>query len=147
VLHTFVEATNGRCRAGNKTYCAFIDAKKAYDRVWRDCLWKRLWDSGVQGNVWRLLRAGYVTVKSCVLCDGEQSQWFDSAVGVRQGCVLSPVLYSVFINGFAKHLKKSDIGGIMVGQNKLSLLLFADDIVMFAESVDTGDVRHIRRIL
>ena len=94
VLHTFVEATNGRRRAGNKTYCAFIDVKKAYDRVWRDGLWKRLSDSGVQGKVWRLLRAGYVTIKSYVLCDGEQSQWFDSAVGVRQGCVLYPVLYS-----------------------------------------------------
>ena len=78
----------------------------------------------------------YSKVSSCVLVDGEQSQWFDSMVGVRQGCVLSPILYSVFINGFAKFIKASGTGGITISSDTLSLLLFADDIVMFAESAE-----------
>src|ERR1700759_4695367 len=64
-----------------KTYCAFIDVRKAYDRVWRDGLWKRMWEAGVRGKMWRIIRAMYSKVSSCVLVDGEQSQWFDSMVG------------------------------------------------------------------
>ena len=92
--------------------------------------------SGREREMWRIIRAMYSKVSSCVLVDGEQSQWFDSMVGVRQGCVLSPILYSVFINGFAKFIKASGTGGVTIGSDTLSLLLFADDIVMFAESAE-----------
>ena len=34
------------------TYTAFIDVKKAYDTVWRNGLWKRMWDVGVRGKMW-----------------------------------------------------------------------------------------------
>ena len=36
------EVVRGRRREGKKTYCVFMDVKKAYDRVWRDGLWKRM---------------------------------------------------------------------------------------------------------
>ena len=49
---------------------------------------------------------------------------------------MSPILYSVFINGFAKFIKASGTGGVTIGSDTLSLLLFADDIVMFAESAE-----------
>ena len=56
ILYTWAEVVRGRRGAGMKTYCAFIDVKKAYDRVWRDGLWKRLWESGVRGKMWRVVR-------------------------------------------------------------------------------------------
>ena len=115
------------------TYCAFIDVKKAYDRVWRDGLWKRLFDVGVNGKMWRVVKEMYREVKSCVMVDGEQTEWFDTDMGVRQGCVISPILYSVFINGFAKQLINRGVGGVRVAVDLLRILLFADDIVLFAE--------------
>jgi hypothetical protein len=130
----FSEVVKGRKDIGKATFCAFIDVRKAYDRVWRDGLWKRLWEAGVKGKMWRVLRALYKEVKSCVMVDGELSEWFETLVGVRQGCVLSPVLYSLFINGFAKFLKEKSVGGVKVAEEWLRLLLFADDIVLFAES-------------
>jgi hypothetical protein len=130
----FSEVVKGRKDIGKATFCAFIDVRKAYDRVWRDGLWKRLWEAGVKGKMWRVLRALYKEVKSCVMVDGELSEWFETLVGVRQGCVLSPVLYSLFINGFAKFLKEKSVGGVEVAEEWLRLLLFADDIVLFAES-------------
>ena len=42
-----------KSRVGMSTYAAFIDVKKAYDTVWRQGLWKRLWDEGVRGKMWR----------------------------------------------------------------------------------------------
>ena len=127
----------GRKAEGKKTYCAFIDVKKAYDRVWRDGLWVRLWEAGVRGKMWRVIRNMYKEVKSCVMVDGEQTDWFETHMGVRQGCVISPILYSVFINGFAKELIGKKVGGVNIGEEVLNLLLFADDIVLFADDGDS----------
>jgi hypothetical protein len=101
--------------------------------VWREGLWKRLWDAGVRGKMWRVVRAMYMEVHSCVMVEGEKTEWFETLMGVRQGCVLSPILYSIFINGFAKELIERGVGGVEVGEDVLRLLLFADDIVLFAE--------------
>ena len=111
VLYTYSEVVRGRKWEGKSTYCAFIDVKKAYDRVWRDGLWKRLWDTGVQGKMWSVIKNMYREVKSCVMVDGEHTSWFETLMGVRQGCVISPILYSVFINGFAKDLIGKGVGG------------------------------------
>ena len=48
--------------------------------------------------------------------------------------MLSPVLYSIFINGFAKFLKEKGAGGVQVAEEWLRILLFADDIVLCAET-------------
>ena len=45
-----------KARSGRTTYTAFIDVKKAYDTVWRDGLWIRLWEEGVRGKMWRMKR-------------------------------------------------------------------------------------------
>ncbi len=76
----------------------------------------------------------YEKVESCVLVNGQQSEWFDVEVGVRQGCVLSPVLFSLFIDGIAKELKKNGFG-IQLEEgddDKFGLLMYADDIVLIA---------------
>ena len=63
--------------------------------------------------------------KSAVLLDGGQSEAFDVEQGVAQGCSLSPILFSVFINGLFREVEEADsgveksIGGTLVG------LLFA----------------------
>ena len=49
------------------TYTAFIDVKKAYDTVWRNGLWRRLWEEGVRGKMWRVIKGMYNVVQSAVL--------------------------------------------------------------------------------
>jgi hypothetical protein len=88
------------------TYTAFIDVKKAYDTVWRDGLWKRLWDEGVRGRMWRVVKNMYSAVQSAVLVGEEQTEWFELNTGVRQGCVMSPILFSLFISGLAKEINE-----------------------------------------
>ena len=122
-----------KARSGRTTYTAFIDVKKAYDTVWRDGLWIRLWEEGVRGKMWRMIREMYRTVQSSVLVDGEQTEMFELNTGVRQGCVMSPVLFSVFINGLAKEINKRT-KGICVGDRKVRLLMYADDIVLMSET-------------
>ena len=120
-------------RVGQKTYCCFIDLKKAFPSVWRDGLWKRLWDEGVRGKMWRIIRSIYEKTESCVLVGDEKTDYFGVEVGVREGCILSPTLFSIYINSMADEINQSGIGIEVMG-SRIAILLYADDIVLIAES-------------
>ena len=59
-------------REGKKTYAFFLDVQKAYDTVWRNGLWVKLWDLGVRGRMWRVIKRMYEASRSAVLLDGEK---------------------------------------------------------------------------
>ena len=84
--------------SGKRLFCAFIDYKKAFDSVQRGLLWRKLSNSGVNGEVLRVIRNMYAKAKSCVKTRHGLSQFFVSNVGLRQGEKLSPVLFSLFLN-------------------------------------------------
>ena len=50
-------------------------------------------------------KAMYKNVKASVLLDGEESRWFGVDNGLRQGCPLSPLLYSIYMMGMVEELK------------------------------------------
>ena len=87
---------------------------------------------GIEGKMWRVIKNLYREVGSCVRLGEEKTDWFEIEVGLRQGCILSPILFSIFIDGLAEEVKK--IGGAKYGKVLVSLLLFADDIVLMAEN-------------
>ena len=78
--------------------------------------------------MWRVVRNLYSEVGSCVRLGEEKTEWFNLDVGLRQGCILSPILFSIFIDRLAEEVKK--VGGAKYGELVVSLLLFADDIVI-----------------
>ena len=51
----------------------FREDKEAYDTVWRDGLWLKLWDMGVKGRMWRVIKKMYEASRSTVLLEGEKS--------------------------------------------------------------------------
>jgi hypothetical protein len=124
-----------RKRAKKKTFLFFIDFRKAFDRVWWNGLWKALFDMGVQGKAWRIIRGIYSDIRSSTLVGGQPSRWIGAHVGVRQGCPLSPILFNLFVDSLAKELESCD-GGIEVLDNLLPGLLYADDICLTASSAE-----------
>ena len=122
-----------KSRRGKKTFCCFIDLSKAYDRVWRTGLWKRLWDEGIRGKLWRVLKNMYSDTQNCVLAGTARSEFFSVDIGVRQGCVLSPLLFSIYINELIREINRTGIGLGIDGKN-LGILLYADDIVLMADT-------------
>ena len=75
----------------------------------------------------------YEGTRNFVIVGKEKTEFFDVEVGVRQGCVLSPILFSIYINGMAKAVKEGG-KGIRVGTKDIPLLLYADDVVLIADS-------------
>jgi exonuclease III len=124
-------------RLGKKqpTFLCFIDIKKAYDKVWRDGLWLRLADSGIKGKLWRVIRGLYASTESSVFVEGKDSDLFNLDLGVRQGDVLSPLLFSIFFNGLIDLLREKGYG-VKVVRRQICGLWYADDIVLLAESAD-----------
>ena len=111
------------------TFCCFVDYSAAFDLVDRDLLLFALLSAGVDHHMIKVIREMY----SCaVRVNNSITQWFMIRAGVRQGQNDSPTAFAVFINSLAVELKQLNIG-ITIGHSKVSILLFADDIVLITE--------------
>ena len=80
--------------------------------MWQDGLFIKMLHKGMNGIVLRIIRSMYESVKSIVQCGRDVSEVICQYVGVRQGCVLSPCLFSLFIADLPKFL--SERGGVGV---------------------------------
>ena len=56
---------------------------------------------------------------------------FEVSCGLRQGCILCPLLFSLFINSIVARLKEAEVR-MKCGSKLISMLLYADDAVIFA---------------
>ena len=132
-IFTHNELIQGRLKEGKKTFSFFLDIQKAYDSVWRNGLWLKLWNMGVKGKMWRVIKTMYNSSRSAVLLEGEKSSTFSVEQGVA-GCSLSPILFSVFISDLLEEIDRAQIGIQLKSGNKVGGLLFADDFVGITES-------------
>jgi hypothetical protein len=101
----------------------FLDLVKAFDRVWHNKLLQLLDRAGIAGKVWQFIKAFLSNRRVRVVNQDVCSDWHDLHYGVPQGAVLSPFLFSVFINDVAIEIHR-EIPRIRVG-------LYADDIALF----------------
>ncbi len=95
---------------GNATVATFLDISSAFDCVWRDGLWYSMLQHGFSGRVWRLVRAMYSGTRSRVRVGNVQSGWFEVPLGVRQGSVISPALFAMFIDELATDVEVTECG-------------------------------------
>ena len=128
------EIISSRTERHLPTLVTYIDVRKAYDTVWREGNYVRLYDNGVQGKIWRQIQAMGNGLRSKVRLPFGETEWFEVRRGVAQGAAESPWLYSNFIDGLARELKRRGLG-IVIGGRRVPLLMYADDVVMLASTV------------
>ena len=116
---------------------AFVDFKQAFDQVNRDKLWSVLQKAGFKGKLYRALREMYEQVKAQVRSSTGLSECFYCPNGLKQGCMLSPALFTVIINKFAEMIENSGIQGIQLFPEgiQILILLFADDIALISDNI------------
>ena len=84
-------------KAGVYFFMRFIDLHKAYDTVGRTLLWQVLTRIGVPPQMIAVIHQVHGWMRACVRPDdGVCSDWFEVKQGLRQGYVLSPLLFNIF---------------------------------------------------
>ena len=127
----FIVEDNSKCK--RTTYTAFLDAARAFDTVWHEGLMYKLYHLGVTGMTWYIIYKLYSGMKSAVCWNNKITEWFPVEQGVRQGGILSPLLYLVYIDGLIKRLRNSGAGCSTMGRF-VGTLVLADDVVLIANS-------------
>ena len=113
----------------------FIDFKKAFDRVWHEALWHTMRKHNIGEHIARLIKGIYEDAKTKVMTGDQFSEWFKASVGVRQGCTLSPTLFSLFLERIMiEAIDDLDDAGVSCGGLRVSNLRCADDIDLIGKN-------------
>lgn len=112
----------------------FIDYSKAFDCVRWECLWRILREIGVPSHLKSLVANLYKDGESCIKINDVISRPFKPEMGVRQGCIRSPLLFNIYGEDIMRRALDNWAGGITIGGNKISNLRYADDTTLFVSS-------------
>jgi len=115
----------------SSVYCSFLDASKAFDRVHYCKLFRLLVKRGLPPCIVRILINLYTVNQVRVLWADLASDFFSALNGVKQGGVISPILFCIYIDDLLTRLSSSGVG-CFVGLDFAGALSYADDIVLLA---------------
>lgn len=115
----------------SKVFCTFLDATKAFDRINYCKLFKLLLCRSLPYCIIRVLLSLYTNNYVYVSWAGSNSSPFLACNGVKQGGVLSPVLFCVYMDVLLNRLSDAGVGCYM-GGTFVGVLAYADDVVLIA---------------
>lgn len=120
---------------GSRVFACLIDASKAFDLVDHRILFNKLLQRNMPKPLVRLLLHWYKSQQLCVRWMGRTSECFQVSNGVRQGGVLSPLLFTIYIDTLLESLQASGRGchwdSLYAGA-----FCYADDLTILAPSPD-----------
>lgn len=116
---------------GGSMYCTMLDATKAFDRVNYCKLFRELFNRNLPPVYLRLLFNMYTSHITRVSWNGIFSATFTVKNGVKQGGVISPVMFCLYIDSLLLLLKQDGVG-CYIGEMFLGALAYADDLVLMA---------------
>ena len=130
-----VESISHFLRNGSEVYTCLMDMSKAFDMVQHSHLFRKLLDQGMPPVIVRFILASYKEQKANVNWNGVNSRYFGIGNGVKQGAILSAVLYCVYTNELYKELRRSNIG-CRLGKDYVGVLGYADDLFLISPTID-----------
>ena len=124
-----------------EVYACFVDYRKAFDCVQHQKLAEILRATGVDEGDLRIITELYWHQTARVRVESSMSEEIDIRKGVRQGCILSPLLFNLYSeNIFAEALQNTS-AGIKINGKTINNLRYADDTVVIASSL--SELQHL----
>ena len=111
-IHTAVllqETVSVARETNNSVFVSYFDVLKAFDTVWTNGLFYKLYNAGITGKIWRLLYRAYEGFTCSVRIENKTYDQYVMQCGIHQGGFLSLMKYSVFINGLLEELEASKL--------------------------------------
>ena len=115
-------------------YMVFIDFMKAFDSLDREVMWELLKHYGVPQKLINIILALYDNCQCSVIHKGKLSPAFSVKTGVKQGCILSPIIFTLAIDWIMRQSTQGRNGLQWTPTTQLHDLDFADDIVLLTQA-------------
>jgi hypothetical protein len=113
--------------------CA-LDLSKAFDRMNHFALFIRLMERNFPVEILKIIENWFSISETCVRWEGNFSYFFKLAAGTRQGGILSPTLFAIFIDRIIDRVLLTNVG-CYKSNICVSIFLYADDILLLAHTV------------
>ena len=125
-------------RKKQKYYIIAIDLSKAFDMVDRKKLLDVLENNIGDSKLNEIVKSLYKDTMRKFKTSTGYTKWIKYTLGVKQGAILSPGFFNLFMKELGEKVQKTGLG-ICIGDIKIACLLFADDVLLFASSKEEAD--------
>ena len=105
------------------------DAEKTFDKIQHPFIIKALLNMGIERTYLNIVKAIYDKPTASIILSGEKLKAFSLRSGTRQGCLLLPLVFNIFLEVLTTAIRKEkEIKGIQTGKEEIKLSLLADDM-------------------
>ena len=127
------------CKKKNQhIFGCFVDFKKAFDTIPRHKLFQKLLDNNINGKFYDILVNMYSNDIACIKISDTISPSFIANQGVKQGCILSPTLFNIFLSDIQSIFDTAECDPVQLnGDTLMGCIIWADDILLLSKS-ETG---------
>ena len=116
-------------------YFCFTDYPKDFDCVDHNKLWKILKEVGIPDHLTCFLRNLYAGQEATARTGHGTTDWFQIGKGVRQGCILSPCLFNLYVEYIMRNAGLDEAQpGTKISRRNINNFRYADDTILMAES-------------
>jgi hypothetical protein len=122
-----------------------IDAEKAFHKIQHHYMIKSLRKLGTEAMYLNIVKAIYEKPIANIILNGEKLKHFPLKSGMRQGCPLSPLLFSIVLEFLVRAIRQEEeIKGIQIGKETVKISLFADNMILYLKDPKTP--RHHKQL-
>jgi hypothetical protein len=109
-----------------------INAEKASDKMQHPFMIKALKKLGIEGTFLNIIKAPYDKPRANIIRTGGQLKPFPFKSGMRQSCLLSPLLFSIVLEFLARaRRQEQEIKAVQIGKEEVKLSLFSGDMIQY----------------